>query len=230
MSIADRFDALLIDFYGTISAGDREAVEDACTRVVEFCALPLTPAEFAVRWGRRFFERIERSNHAAFRTLYECELASLSDTLADCGASADPRPFVAELEAYWRNPPVYADALDFLRTVDVPVVCVSNADTGPLLAAIEKHGLRFDAVVTSEMARCYKPEPLIFETALRRLETRAERAAHVGDSLHSDVAGAAGAGLATVWLRRESRIHDIGVSQADWTISTLSDFHDVVAH
>jgi len=228
MSLAERFDALLIDFYGTISAGDREAVEDACKRVVEVCGLPLKPAEFAVRWGKRFFERIEQSNHEAFRTLHECELASLADTLAEFGETADPGPFVADLEAYWRNPPVYADALEFLRNVDVPVCCVSNADTGPLLAAIEKHGLRFDAVVTSEMARCYKPDPLIFETALRLLGVRAERAAHVGDSMHSDIGGASLAGLSTVWLCRDSRIHDIGDHRGDWKISSLADFFDVV--
>lgn len=43
-----------------------------------------------------------------------------------------------------------------------------------------------------------KPEPPLFRIALRRLGVAAERAAMVGDSLESDVAGGRGAGLRTV--------------------------------
>ena len=224
-----RFDAILIDFYGTISAGDREAVEAASRGIVETCGLPVNAREFAVLWGDRFFKVIEKSNHEAFRTLYECEKLSLQTTLAEFGIEADPAPLVAELEEYWLNPPVYADAFDFFNRVDLPVCCVSNADTKPLTTAIKSLNLPFDAVVTSEGVRCYKPVPEIFEQAVKALGVKPDRAIHVGDSLHSDVGGAARLGITTVWVCRNSRIHDIGTCQPDYTIDTLTEMTKILS-
>ncbi|UCC29225.1 MAG: HAD family hydrolase [Phycisphaerales bacterium] len=223
-----RFDAILIDFYGTISAGDREAVESASRGIVETCGLAVSPRQFAIRWGDRFFDVIEKSNHESFRTLYECEKLSLVVTLAEFGVEADPAPLVADLEEYWLNPPVYGDVFDFFRRIDLPVCCVSNADTKPLTTAINNLNLRFDEVVTSEAVRCYKPAPGIFEQAIKALGVKPDRAIHVGDSLHSDVAGAAGLGIATVWMCRDNRVHDIGTCQPDYMMDTFAEIPKIL--
>jgi len=222
------FDAILIDFYGTIAAGDREAVEATCCRVVETLGLPIAPRDFAVRWGEVFFAAIDASNGQSFRTLHECEMASLTSTLAQFGQQGDVATFVEEIESYWRNPPIYADAVEFLKRVPIPVCCVSNADTEPIHMAIERHGLSFDAIVTSELARSYKPDPVIFGQALASVGAAPERTVHIGDSLHSDIQGASGLGIRTVWLRRESRIHDIGKCKPNWIIDTFSSFDRVL--
>lgn len=212
--------AILIDFYGTITAGDKEAVEAVCTRIVETFELQMTPLQFSIHWGKRFFDTIARSNHHDFQTLYDCELNSLREALSDI--HVDPAPFVRELEEYWSNPPIYTDALEFLWTVDLPVCCVSNADTAPLQSAISRHGLHFDGVVTSQDVRAYKPDPKIFHAALEQMDVRIHQAVHVGDSLHSDISGASQIGIATVWVERTSRIHDIGSCKPDRKISTLA--------
>jgi 2-haloacid dehalogenase/putative hydrolase of the HAD superfamily len=212
----------MIDFYGTISAGDREVVEATCGDVVAACGLSMSPGELAIRWGERFFAEIEQSNHDGFRTLYECEIESLRVTLAELGHTPDPRPLVERLERYWADPPVYPDAMEFLRQVDVPVCCVSNADTEPLLAALKTHGLTFDAVVTSEDARCYKPDPGIFEVAMGALSVEPGNVLHIGDSLHSDVEGASKLGIATAWICRKSRVLDLGTCRPDFKIEILT--------
>lgn len=221
-----QYQAILIDFYGSISAGDREAVEAVCTRIVETLDLPMTPKQFSIHWGKRFFDVIARSNHDDFRTLYDCELISLREALPDI--RVDPAPFVGELEEYWCNPPIYADAVEFLRTVDIPICCVSNADTTPLRSAIRRHGLRFDGVVTSQDVRAYKPDPKIFHIALEQMGVRPDQAVHVGDSLHSDVSGASQVGIATVWVERASRIHDIGSCKPNHIISTLAELGNLL--
>lgn len=218
-----RYQAVLIDFYGTIAAGDRAAVESTCATIVSACRLSISPGEFAIRWGERFFRVVAESSHSAFRTLYECEMLSLVDTLQEMRVQADPAPFVAQLEAYWRDPPVHPDALEFLRNVRVPVCVVSNADTEPLETAIRKHGLQFDAVVSSESARSYKPDGHIFRQALDRLGVDPAGAVHVGDSLHSDVAGAQALGITAAWVCRDDRIHDIGQGTPCRTCSTLTE-------
>jgi HAD superfamily hydrolase (TIGR01450 family) len=45
-----------------------------------------------------------------------------------------------------------------------------------------------------------KPQPHIFRVALARLQMRPEEVAMVGDSLNSDVKGAQGVGLRTIWI------------------------------
>jgi 2-haloacid dehalogenase len=226
---ARRFDALLIDFYGTICAGDREAVERACARTVSAFGIPMSAADLAIAWGNNFFEVIESSNHDAFRTLYECESLSLRDTLRPFVGEIDPAPYVADLEAYWREAPIHEDALVFLGANKLPVCCVSNADTEALMTALNSHGLRFDAVVTSERARCYKPDPGIFRYALEAMGVDPGRTLHIGDSLHSDVGGAASLGIATAWLCRNERIHDIGDCEADYTASSLTEMITILA-
>jgi FMN phosphatase YigB (HAD superfamily) len=62
-----------------------------------------------------------------------------------------------------------------------------------------------DAIVVSDAFGLRKPRPEIFEEVLARLGVAPEEAIHVGDSLRADVAGAASAGLRTVWLTRRVR-------------------------
>ncbi len=222
-------DAVFIDFYGTICAGDRHAVETACARIAQELRLPLSAQAFAIRWGECFFRTIDASNGSRFRTLYACECDSLRQTLAELGRPAvDPEPFVADISAYWRAPPLHDDALAALQALDVPVCCVSNADRADLDAAVSRHGLAFHAIVTSECARSYKPDSEIFRRAAAELGVRPQRVLHVGDSLHSDIGGAARLGIRTAWICREDRIHDIGEAAPDYTLTSLAQLASLV--
>lgn len=66
------------------------------------------------------------------------------------------------------------------------------------LLDLERH---VDWVVISGEVGCEKPERAIFEHVLNLAGVDATRAAHVGDSLVTDVAGANDAGLHSIWLR-----------------------------
>jgi len=222
-------EAIFLDFYGTVSGGDRRAVERACFGVVNDFGLDVSPAAFAETWGERFFAMIETCNADRFLTLREIEFGSLRETLGTACDGADLSPYVAMLEAYWADPPIHADAREFLARLNVPVCCVSNADNAPLGRAIVKNGLSFDAVVTSESAKSYKPHNGIFDTAIKVMGCGADRTLHIGDSLHSDIGGAQAAGMRAVWICRDDRIHDIGDAKPDHTVTTLMDILPMMA-
>ena len=222
-------DAVLIVTFGTIADGDRCQVEATCRRIVSDHELSLPAPEFALRWGKRFFATADESNHDHFRTLYECECISLRETMKELGVECDPIPYADELQRYWRNPPLHAEAKDALATLPVPVCCVSNADEADLLEAISAHALCFDGLVSSERARSYKPHPGIFEYAMKMMGVSPERCVHVGDSLHSDVLGAQEIGMTSIWIERDGRISDIGDSQPDFTIQSLSELKSFLA-
>jgi 2-haloacid dehalogenase/putative hydrolase of the HAD superfamily len=223
-----KYEALFIDFYGTVTAGDRQAVEDTCRNVVASLGLSMRPVQLAEAWGRRFFARIEEANHAEFKSLFELEVETLVDTVGPLVKDFDPHPFARQLKGYWSNPPLQPEALEALRTVSIPICCVSNADTADVLAAVERHGLRFDCVVTSEDARCYKPDGGIFEVAMKAMGVSPANIMHVGDSLHSDIGGAKRVGIKATWICRGDRIFDVGEEVPDHKIRSLMELEELL--
>jgi 2-haloacid dehalogenase/putative hydrolase of the HAD superfamily len=223
-----RYDALFIDFYGTLVTGDREAVEETCAAVVADHALDLTAGELAALWGARFFEAIEISNDDRFINLFECECRTLCATVEPMVGPIDPVPYCKMLKDFWSAPALAANALEALADIRVPICVVSNADTEDIHCAIERHGIRVDAVVTSEDTRSYKPHGTIFEAALARLDVRPDRVLHAGDSLHSDVGGAKRLGIASCWVQYQSRILDIGRHEPDHKIRDLLELHTIL--
>ncbi|HUU82613.1 MAG TPA: HAD family hydrolase [Phycisphaerae bacterium] len=225
-----RFDALFIDFYGTVTSGDRQAVEDTSLRVVQDLHLPVSGPDFAVEWGKKFFAAADERNHGRFRNLFEIECDTLVETLEARGVhGVDPVPYVNRLVDYWADPTLHPDSARALDSIDVPICVVSNADTKDLLSAIEKHDLRFDHVITSEDVNCYKPAPAIFDRALAEVGLPPERVIHAGDSLHADVSGAGPLGIATVWVCRTGRIYDVGTSRPDYKVSSLKGLSEILA-
>jgi putative hydrolase of the HAD superfamily len=111
-------------------------------------------------------------------------------------------------------------ALIAARRVPARVVVVSNWDIS-LEEVLERLGLAplLDRVITSARVGTRKPAPEIFLQALTASAAPPERALHIGDSIEEDVAGAFGAGIAPVLLRRDGRPGPPGVT----TISTLAE-------
>jgi len=212
---------LFLDFYGTVTAGDRDTVESICQRIIDQHNLPLAARQMGVQWGRYFFALIERSNGEHFRTLLDCQRISLAQTLSQLGLEVPCDGYVEPFRRYMRQPRLQPEVVDALSAIELPVCLVSNADDDDLLAAIQHSGLRFDEMMTSEQARCYKPDPGIFRQALTRTGWSADRVLHAGDSLHSDVAGARAAGLRTVWVRRRRRISDLPRAEPDYMVTDL---------
>ncbi|MBO0777752.1 MAG: HAD family hydrolase [Ktedonobacteraceae bacterium] len=61
-----------------------------------------------------------------------------------------------------------------------------------------------DMLVVSEEVGCTKPDPAIFEFALRQVSCRAQEVVMIGDSWSADIVGARGVGMQAIWLNRRS--------------------------
>ncbi|MDE6132536.1 MAG: HAD family hydrolase, partial [Oscillospiraceae bacterium] len=86
-----------------------------------------------------------------------------------------------------------------------PVYIVSNIDRADILAAVEYRRFKPSGIFTSEDAKAYKPRKELFELAIKTVGISADEAVHIGDSLNSDVGGAASVGINAVWLNRNNR-------------------------
>ncbi|MFH1418576.1 MAG: HAD family hydrolase [Planctomycetota bacterium] len=217
-------DGVFMDLYGTLTSGDREAVEETCAAIVRDTGAPLTPGELSIVWGERFLRATESCNGDAFETLFELEQRTLVETMDELGLTVDPEPYARMLVAYWRNAPLQREAAEFLSRFEHPIFIVSNADQADAESVLSRHDIRLKGILTSESARSYKPDRRIFEIALEQTGWRRDRVMHVGDSLHSDVGGALAADIRSGWLNRTHRIHDIGIHEPDHEFADLNAF------
>jgi HAD superfamily hydrolase (TIGR01450 family) len=109
---------------------------------------------------------------------------NLSATLADLGPAID---------ALRRGARLVAANADPILLTEAGLLPGTGATVAALLATVHPAA----GVVVEYVG---KPSPVMFRRALARLGVDAARAVMVGDSLTSDIAGAAGVGLATVLL------------------------------
>jgi putative hydrolase of the HAD superfamily len=100
--------------------------------------------------------------------------------------------------------PDAAPALGELRSRGLGLVCVSNWDVS-LSQVLDRCGLReaLDGVVTSAQTGARKPDPAIFDAALRLAGCDADEALHVGDTPDEDLAGARAAGVRALLIERD---------------------------
>jgi 2-haloacid dehalogenase len=109
----------------------------------------------------------------------------------------------------WQPFPDTVPALRELRK-RYKLVIISNIDDN-LFTETRKHlQVEFDAVITAERARSYKPSINNFQMALRTLAISPDRLLHAGQSVYHDVEPARSLGISTVWVNRKSARPGIG--------------------
>lgn len=85
-----------------------------------------------------------------------------------------------------------------------PLTIITNGFVEVQYEKFDKSGLKdlFSYVVLSEEVGCQKPNPGIFEEALRLNNLTAEDVVMIGDSWSSDILGAQRAGIDQIWYRK----------------------------
>jgi putative hydrolase of the HAD superfamily len=114
--------------------------------------------------------------------------------------------------------------LDELRAHGLRLVATSNWDCS-LPEVLDRIGLLplLDAVVCSAEVGAAKPDPRMFATALRKANCSAAHAAHVGDTIDTDVLGAQAAGVEAVLIQREAEAGGWQPPRAVKTIRALGE-------
>lgn len=102
--------------------------------------------------------------------------------------------------------PETVEVLDTLKDLGLALGLITNGPSEFQRGKLSAAGIDgyFDLVVASGDIGLLKPAPEVFRRALAGLDVEPDRAIHVGDDFGADVAGAAGAGMAAVWINREA--------------------------
>ena len=206
-------EAVFIDAGNTLVSIDFDRVAAELAELGHACAPEaLRRAEAAARpaVSRFVAARASTEGEDTFRFYLGSLLAGVAPVAAAgpgaIGRAADALAvrlrFPGESFRLWRQVlPRVPEALASLRAQGLPLVVVSNSD-GTIERGLELAGLRgyFSAVVDSARVGVEKPDPRIFEHAIRHSGVSGERALHVGDLYDADVAGARAAGVHAVLL------------------------------
>jgi haloacid dehalogenase superfamily, subfamily IA, variant 1 with third motif having Dx(3-4)D or Dx(3-4)E len=204
-----KYKTLFVDFYGTLVHEDDIAIKEI-TAELSKTAENGTPEEIASFWWSSFKELFENSHGETFQTQRSLESQSLQGTILHFNCKNVDDHIEKYLFSFWTNPwtnpGIFEDTMEFLNKSQLPICIVSNIDRDDIISALNFHKIPFDALVTSEDARSYKPRREIFETALKQMGQNSSDILHIGDSLTSDVLGAKNCGIDTFWLNRKNRM------------------------
>ncbi len=193
--------AFFVDFYGTIVHEDGEVIKKI-TKIICDTGKVEDPSEVDSYWWKDFQTMFMNSYGETFETQRKLEEKSLIHTLERFGSNADAKELSNMMFAHWIKPPIFEDSKVFFENSPLPVYVVSNIDTSDILQAIAYHDLHPAGVFTSEDAKSYKPGIELSELALRSAGLMPEEVIRIGDSVSSDVQGAAKAGIRSLWLNR----------------------------
>ena len=208
--------AVLLDAYGTLIRN--EDLMLIPRRIVADHGLPVPIDDVWRAWTDLYSEATQV---APFRTLRAIEEQILLGVLRRFGAGGDPTPYVDLFFQVTTKVELYPEALTVLNALGrVRSAIVSNADQEHLTAWNVTLPVEF--ILISEAVRAYKPHPLMFQSALRRLGLQPHEVLHVGDSDVDDVKGAKAAGLRVVWVNRDGRSRHPDVPPPDFEIPDLN--------
>ena len=192
--------ALVFDVFGTLvdwRSGVAQAFADA--------GVPGDPAELADDWRNRYRPAMDEANRGErdAPTFDELHLGTLDELLAERGTGGVDLTERADLVQAWHRLDPWPDVregLEMLRR-DHVTATLSNGHVA-MLIDLARHGdLRFDAILSAQIAGAYKPAPETYLSAARLLDAEPRElmlvAAHPWD-----LAGARAAGLRTAYVDR----------------------------
>ncbi|MGB1748611.1 MAG: HAD family hydrolase [Dehalococcoidia bacterium] len=86
----------------------------------------------------------------------------------------------------------------------------------------------FDNTTFSNEQAVSKPNPAIFEVCIDGLGTKSANTLHVGDNMHTDVAGAAKLGMSTVWVEGGTNSRVQNDVTPDYSVASILELPEIL--
>jgi len=204
MAWLDTIEIITFDCYGTLIDWE-SGLRATLARLADERGLTFPVADLLVRWETIQFALLE-GPYQSYRTILRQSVSAtfaeqgvaLTSAQADCLADelpgwapfADVRPALARLSRRYR------------------LAILSNMDNDLLRASVRQLGVTFDALISAEDVRSYKPRAAHFDEALRRFGRPPETFLHAAFGFKYDQRPALALGMRTAWIKRPGWIRD----------------------
>ena len=214
-----RVDALVFDAYGTLY--DVHSVVRRC----ESC-FPGKGTQLSQLW------RAKQLEYTWLRSLMQ-RYVPFSQVTRDALAYAcaalglDSRTHAAALmDEYLRLAP-FPEVSAALEHLQMKRAILSNGSPDLLDPLVRNSGLRFDAVLSVDELKIYKPAPQVYELAVKRLGVPKDRIGFVSSNCW-DALGAKSYGFRVYWINRGGAPLDPLGFSADAQVTSLAELADEV--
>jgi 2-haloacid dehalogenase len=180
-------------------------------------------AEMFAAWERAQWEMIQQP-YAPYEEILRASFRKTAEEFGYWCPGYAGEAFIESL-ARWQPFPDVNPALRRLAQKH-RLAIISNIDRRLLGGTLRNFAVRFDALITAEDARAYKPNPAIFRLALERLGCPPNEIVHVAFGAEYDLTAAHAIGMRLVYLNRgsapvgdlaiEAEIHSLEELAALW--------------
>ena len=196
--------ALVFDVFGTLVDWRTGIAREAHRALAPFDP-SLDGAAFADAWRAQYQPTMEkvRSGQIAFSKLDLLHRRNLDRVLKDFGLDDVPEATRTELNLAWHRLDAWPDVgpgLARLRQRFRIAPC-SNGNISLMVDLARRNGWHWDAILGAEIARDYKPKPVVYLTAAAAFDCEPAQTLMVA-AHSSDLEAAAAVGLRTAFIAR----------------------------
>jgi 2-haloacid dehalogenase len=196
--------ALLFDVFGTLVDWRRSIAREAQATLGPL-GIDVDGLAFADAWRAQYQPAMDevRSGRLPFSKLDILHRRNLDIVLRAFGLDRVDEPTRVKLNLAWHRLDAWPDVtrgLERLR-VHYRLAPCSNGNISLMVDLARRNGFPWDAILGAEIARDYKPKPIVYLAAADALDCAPHEAMMVAAHT-SDLAAAAGAGLRTAFVAR----------------------------
>ena len=227
-----QFRAYLFDVQGTL-LDFFDPVSTAVGRYLHSCGIDDVDAgDFTRRWRDNYFERIGRipQSRDQWRPVQDEYQAGFSDVCARYGLAEPDRAVATTVAFSWQHLRPWPDVRAGMARLrgNAITATLSNTDMSTAIGWFKGLGIGMDAVFTAEMFGAFKPEPRVYQQALKYLGVRPADAAMVASHPY-DLQAAAALGLGTIFVSRPleygdpALAHDVAVGSVTQYVRSIGE-------
>ena len=229
--------AVMFDMYETLAQNDTGMWIDTFREICQAHALNIEPRLLYQEWKSiEMVFRRERLNleepdkSPPFKSYEEAWRDCFFEVFRRLGLKGDAAAASKDAILHMGRRDPFQDAIEALPMIQArwKTAVLSNADDGYLFPLIDKIGWKFDAVLSSEGARAYKPLPSPFRQIMGQLGVGPDEAIYVGDTLYDDILGAKGVGMRAAWVNRHQATPDPRFPKPDYEVRSLTELPEIL--
>jgi len=196
--------ALVFDVFGTL-VDWRTSVAREAQAILAPLGIALDWAGFADAWRGQYQPAMDevRQGRLAFSKLDALHRRNLDIVLSNFGLEEVPESTRAHLNLAWHRLDAWPDAAPGLARLRrrFRLAPCSNGNISLMVDLARRNGFVWDAILGAEIARDYKPKPVVYLSSAAAFDCEPAEVMMVA-AHSSDLAAAAQAGLCTAFIAR----------------------------
>ena len=216
---------VIFDMFNTIAQDGHDLWRRSFEQIIRDQNLDTTPETLRLAWdsGSDNFRQRRIDPNEPFISYLDGWADAFARAFAELNLTGDPLAASRKSIQDLGQRPLFPDAPQALSMLGKRrrLAVLSNADDAYLNPVVARVPATFAAVISSEGARCYKPDARLFQTAMSKLNVEPEECVYVGDKQFEDVKGARSAGMSVIWINRRSEPGDPSLPSPDAEIRDL---------